>query len=348
VEDIVTEQELPRRRDVLKLAAAGAGVLSLSLVDRYASAAEPIKVNIVNTSPNSAFTIQALLKHKHWLEDFGLQPTTLNVSDGSKLMGALFSGSSDICLLSGFSQVLAADAKGGKVKMLAGAQLLPSYAVFSKKPEIKTIKDLEGKTVATGSVGALLYQLMAAILQKKGVDIKKVKFVNAGSSANVFRAVAAGTVDAGPSLYDVYEQQAKYGVHSLEDGNLWTELPEYTYQGSYAAEQAIAQKRDALVRVLAAYCKAYRYIQSPGSREDYVAARKAALHGNPKTAEAEASSEWRFNQKFKPYATDLVLSKERIDYMQKLNISLGSQKDMLPYDQVADMSLAKDALKLLG
>jgi ABC-type nitrate/sulfonate/bicarbonate transport system substrate-binding protein len=263
-------------------------------------------------------------------------------------MGALFSGSSDICLLSGFSQVLAADAKGGKLKMLAGAQLLPSYAVFSKRPEIKTIKDLEGKTVATGSVGALLYQLMAAILQKKGVDISKVKFVNAGSSANVFRAVAAGTVDAGPSLYDVYEQQAKYGVHALEDGNLWTELPEYTYQGSYATETAIAKKRDALVRVLAAYCKAYRYIQSPNSLDDYVAARRAALHGDPKLAEAEASSEWRFNQKFKPYATELVLSKERVDYMQKLNISLGAQKDMLPYEQVADMSLAHDALKLLG
>jgi ABC-type nitrate/sulfonate/bicarbonate transport system substrate-binding protein len=345
----LADRDLPRRRDVLKLAGVGAAsVLSLSLLDRYASAAEPIKVNIVNTSPNSAFTIQELLKRKHWLEDFGLQPTTLNVADGSKLMGALFSGSSDICLLSGFSQVLAADAKGGKIKMLGGAQLLPSYAVFSKKPEIKTIKDLEGKTVATGSVGALLYQLMAAILQKKGVDISKVKFVNAGSSANVFRAVAAGTVDAGPSLYDVYEQQAKYGVHSLKDGNLWTELPEYTYQGSYASEAAIAKKRDALVRVLAAYCKAYRYIQTPASLDDYVAARQAALHGDPKVAAAEAASESRFNQKFKPYATDLVLSKERIDYMQKLNVSFGVQKALLPYEQVADMSLAHDALKLLG
>jgi ABC-type nitrate/sulfonate/bicarbonate transport system substrate-binding protein len=345
----LTDQVQPRRRDILKIAGLGAAsAFSLSLLDREARAATPLRVSIVNTSPNSAFTIQKLIEQKHWLEDFGLEPSTLNVADGSKLMGALFSGSSDICLLSGFTQVLAADAKGGTIKMLAGAQLLPSYAVFSKKPEIKTIKDLEGKTVATGSVGALLYQLMAAILQKRGVDISKVKFVNVGSSANVFRAVAAGTVDAGPSLYDVYEQQAKYGVHSLEDGNLWTELPEYTYQGSYASEDAIAKKRDALVRVLAAYCKAYRYIQSPGSLDDYVAARKASLHGDPKTAAAEASSEWRFNQKYKPYAVDLVLSKERIDYMQKLNVSFGIQKTMLPYDKVADMSLARDALKLLG
>lgn len=337
------------RRNALQFGGLSAmSVLSMSLHDVHAKAAGPLEVNIVNTSPNSAFTIQELLKEKHWLEDFGLKPRTLNVADGSKLMGALLSGSSDICLLSGFGQVLAAIEKGGALKMIAGAQLLDSHALMSKKPEIKQVKDLEGRTVGTGSIGALLYQLVAALLEKKGVDIKKVTFVNVGSSADVFRAVAAGTVDAGPCLYDVFEQQARFGVHGLTDGDLWSELPEYTYQGSYASDRAIANKRDALVRVLAAYCKAYRYIQQPDSLADYIKARQIALHGDPKIAAAEASSEWRFNEKYKPYATDLVLSQERIDYMQKLNVRFGVQTRVVPYSTVADMSLAKDALKLLA
>jgi len=336
------------RRDVLRLTGLGAaGVLTVSIRDALGKTAAPLKVSIVNTSPNSAFTIQELIKQKGWFEHYGLEATTQNVADGSKLMGALLSGESDICLLSGFGQVPSAIEKGAALKVVGGACLLTDMAVFAKKPEIKTVKDLEGKTVGTGSIGALLYQLMAALLQKKGVDIKKVTFVNVGSSADVFRAVVAGTIDAGPSLYDVYEQQARYGVHSLSDGDFWSQLPEYTYQGSYASDRAIAQKRDALVRVLAAYCTAYRYIQQPDSLADYVKAREAALHGDPKLAKAEASSEWRFNQKFKPYATDLVLSKKRIDYMQKLNIGFGVQKKMLPYDTVADMSLARDAVKLL-
>lgn len=337
------------RRTALQLAGLGAAsVLSVSVRDIRATAAEPVGINIVNTSPNSAFTIQELIKEKHWLEDFDLQPTTLNVGDGSKLMGALLSGSSDICLLSGFGQVLPAIEKGGSLKLVAGAQLLDSHALLSKKPEIKQVKDLEGQTVGTGSIGALLYQLTAALLLKKGVDITKVTFVNVGSSANVFRAVAAGTVDAGPCLYDVYEEQERYGVHSLSDGDLWTELPEYTYQGSYASDRAIAQKRDSLVRVLAAYCKCYRYIQQPTTLADYIRARQIALQGDPKTAAAEASADWRFNQKHKPYATDLLLSQERVDYMQKLNIRFGVQKSLLPYAAVADMSLAKDAMKLIS
>lgn len=345
----MNSSKLIRRRTVLQIGAAGvASVLSVTLRDMRATAAGLLNVNIVNTSPNSAFTIQELIKERHWLEDFGLQPQTLNVSDGSKLMGALLSGSSDICLLSGFGQVLPAIEKGGALKLVGGAQLLDSHALLSKKPDVKQAKDLEGRTVGTGSIGALLYQLTAALLIKKGVDIKKVTFVNVGSSANVFRAVAAGTVDAGPCLYDVYEQQANYGVHSLRDGNLWTELPEYTYQGSYASDHAIANKRDALVRVLAAYGRCYRYIQGPDSLKDYVAARQAALHGDADAAAAEASSEWRFNQKYKPYAADLLLSQERVDYMQKLNIQFGIQKSLLPYSAVADMSLAKDAAKLIS
>jgi len=340
---------LYRRREALQLGGLGAaGLLTVTFRDAWGKTKQGVKVNIVNTSPNSAFTIQELIKQKHWLEDYGLEPMTQNVSDGSKLMGALLSGESDICLLSGFGQVPVAIEKGAAVKVVAGAALLTDMAIFAKKPEIKTVKDLEGRTIGTGSVGALLYQLMAAILQKKGVDIKKVTFVNVGSSADVFRAVVAGTVDAGPSLYDVYEQQARYGVHSLSDGDLWSELPEYTYQGSYASDRAIAQKRDALVRVLAAYCKAYRYIEGPNSLADYVKAREAALHGKPKLAKEEASSEWRFNQKFKPYATNLVLSPKRIEYMQRLNVGFGIQKHVLPYDKVTDMSLARDAVKLLG
>lgn len=345
----MSSQPFLHRRGALRLGGLGAAnLLSLTLRDAQAKTARAVRVSIINTGSNSTYTLQELLKRKHWLEDFGLEPTTQNVSDGSKLIGALLSGNSDICLLSGFGQVLAAIEKGGALKVVGGAGLLPFQAVFAKKPEIKALKDLEGRTVGTGSVGALLYQLMVALMEKKGVDIKKVTFVNIGSSADVFRAVAAGAVDAGPALYDVYNEQTHYGVHSLADGNFWTELPEYTYQGAYASDRAIAHKRDALVRVLAAYCKLYRYVSGPESLADYTQARQAALSGDPHLAAEEAASEWRFIQKYKPYATNLVLSPERIDYMQKLNMRFGVQQQALPYDKVTDMSLARDAVKLLG
>ena len=302
-------------------------------------------VNIVNTASNNTYTLQELLKQLGYLEQFGLKAQTVNVADGSKLIGALLSGNSDICLLAGFGQVLPAIEKGGKLKIIAAAGLLVPHAIYSAKPNIKTLKDLEGKTIATGSPGALLHQFVVALLHKKGIDIKKIKFVNVGSSADVFRAVVAGTVDAGPALSDVYDQQAKYGVHSLSDGNLWDELPEFTYQGSFTSDRAIAEKRDTLVRVLAAYCKLYRFVQSPASKDAFVRARMAALNNSDTR---EGLSDWEFIQAHKLYALDLALSEERVRYMQNLNVELGVQSAVLPFSQVADMSLAADATKLLA
>ncbi|MGH7033990.1 MAG: ABC transporter substrate-binding protein [Stellaceae bacterium] len=337
-----------RRRDVLRLGgvaglAASAGLARFSLAARAAT--PPLPVNIVNTASNSTMALQVLLKQQGFFDEVGLTPTTLNVADGSKLMGALISGSSDICLLSGFSQVFPAVEHGGKLKILAGAGLLLQDAIYSAKPDIHRLKDLEGRTVGTGSPGALLHQFTVALLRKKGVDVTKVQFVNIGSSASVFKAVVAGTVDAGPSLIDVYPEQKKYGVHSLIDGDLWKELPEYTYQASFAADRAISEKREALIRTLEAYGKLYRFISGPNSREAFLKARAAALkHSDPVAAEFE----WQFAQKYHPYDTDLTLSEERINYMQKLNVESGVQKKILPFNEVADMSLAKEAVKRLG
>jgi NitT/TauT family transport system substrate-binding protein len=339
-----------RRRDVLRLGgmaglagvAASTGLTTFNRAARAATA--PLPVNIVNTASNSTMALQVLLTQQGFFEEFGVAPTTLNVADGSKLMGALFSGSSDICMLSGFSQVFPAIARGGKVKILAGAGLLLQDAIYSAKPDIHRVKDLEGKTIGTGSPGALLHQFTVALLRKKGVDVSKVRFVNIGSSAAVFKAVVAGTVDAGPSLIDVYPDQKKYGVHSLIDGDLWKELPEYTYQASYASDRAIAEKREALVRVLAAYGKLYRFISGPHSREAFLKARASVFKHSDSV---EAEFEWTFAQKYHPYDTDLTLSEERIDYMQNLNVEFGVQKKILPFNEVADMSLAKDAVKLL-
>ena len=230
-------------------------------------------VTIVNTAGTFAATVQQLMKDKRYLEEQGLRPTFLNVGDGSKILGALLSGQADICIASGFSQVLPAIERGGRLKVLAGSEVLLLHLVYSWRPDIKTLKDLEGRTVGTGSPGALLHSILVALLRKNNVDPGKVRFVNVGSSADVFRAIVAKVVDAGPAELDYEEQEAKYNVHGLSDGKFWDGLPEYTNQASYASERSIRERRDVIVRTLAAYARLYRFISSPQSRDAYLAAR---------------------------------------------------------------------------
>ena len=68
----------------------------------------------------------------------------------------------------------------------------------------------------------------------------------------------------------------------------------------------------------------------------------------PGAGEREGPAQWHFIQNYKPFAVDLVLGPERLDYMQKLNVRLGTQKQVLPYDRVADDSLARGAMSLLS
>jgi hypothetical protein len=60
----------------------------------------------------------------------------------------------------------------------------------------------------------------------------------------------------------------------------------------------------------------------------------------------QAKLQRTFAQQAGAYATGLVLSKERLRYLQELNVETGVQKAVLPFECVADMSLAQDAIKL--
>ena len=233
----------------------------------------------------------------------GLTPTITNVADGSKITGGLIGGDVDLSTMAGFGQVLPAIERGAKLKILAGACLLPTLALYSAKPDVKTLKDLEGRTVGTGALGALLHQLVVALLQKNGVDTAKVTFVNVGASGDVFRAASVGTVDAGTGEAALADEVGRFHLHMIAGGDLTTGLPEYTYQGAFTTDKAIATKRDLIVRTLAAYAKLYRFISKPGAKEAFLKAHAVVLKSA--TAE-EAESQWTYLAKYKPYATDLV------------------------------------------
>jgi ABC-type nitrate/sulfonate/bicarbonate transport system substrate-binding protein len=312
---------------------------------RGASAAAPVPVSIANASGNVNLTMQELMKQQGFLEEMGLAPTITNVADGSKITSALIGGDVDLATMAGFGQVFPAIERGAKLKILAGAGLLPVLALYSSKPAVKTLKDLEGRTVGTGALGALLHQLVVALLQKNGVDTAKVTFVNVGASGDVFRATTVGTVDAGTGEAAIADQVDRFKLHMLAGGDLTTGLPEYTYQGAYTTDKAIATKRDMVVRTLAAYAKLYRFVTKPEAKAAFLKARAVVLKTS--TPE-EAESQWDYLQRHKPFAVDLVLSEDRLAYMQRLNVQLGVQKSVLPYAQVCDPSLAREAIALIS
>ena len=206
-------------------------------------------VKIINSAgtPELAFE-----RFERYLDEMGVNATTINVADGAKIIAGVVSNNADMCMKSGFGQVPPAVEGGAAMKVIAGAIMLTPQGVLTNHDNIRTIADLKGKKVGVGPLGALEHQLMVAVLLKHGVDPKDVTFANVGNTTSIFRAVVAGVIDAGPVNVDVYERlPANHRIIS----SFWIDLKEFPNQGSYASDLAITTKREAIVRTLAAYRK---------------------------------------------------------------------------------------------
>ena len=303
------------------------------------------KVVHMATTAGLNLTMSELLRQQGFLESFDLTPNVLTMADGTKILSGIYSGSIDLAPMSGFGPLFPAVEHGADIKIINASTLVPLLALFSGRPAIRALKDLEGKIVGVGALGALDHQLTVTLLRKYSVDISTVRFVNIGSNTDVFRSVMAGTVDAGTGPAAFFDVARDYKVHGLENGNMSIELKEFTYQAGWTSNRVIQAKRDVLVRVLAAYAKLFRFVQQPSAQAAFVQARKTVL---PNAPAREHLLEWQFLQHTKPFSTDLMMSPERVSYMQQIGIAFNVQKVQLPYDRVADMSLARDALKLVG
>lgn len=299
----------------------------------------------IATAAGVNLTMWELLREQKFLESFGVRYDQVAMADGSKILGGIYSGSVDISPMSGFSQVFPAIERGADIKIINASTLIPMLALYSGKDNVHSLQDLSGKVVGIGSLGALDHQLTVTLLRKHSVDVASVRFVNIGSNTDIFKAVIAGTVDGGVGPASYFDDAATYNVHAIQNGNMSTELPQFTYQAGWTSNRIIEAKRDVLVGVLAAYAKLFRFVEQPAGKDAFIKARKTLY---PNAAEREHLIEWNFLQATKPFATDLILSPERVQYMQQTNLDFKVQKTMLPFERVADMSLARDALKLLG
>jgi ABC-type nitrate/sulfonate/bicarbonate transport system substrate-binding protein len=284
------------------------------------------------------------MRSQRFLEAVGVQATRTFVTNGAEAVDLLLSGRGDVAMQIGFGPALKAIARGAPLRIVAASNLLTVHAIYSKQPEIRRLSDLAGRTVGTGAFGALTHQLIYAALTKHGVDPKNVRFVPMGNSASIFQALLRDEIDAGFGETEVFDHQVEYGVHALEDAVLWRELPEFPNQASFATLEAVRDRREALVHTLAGHALLYRYLQAPQSWPAFATARAAAL---PDSDPSESPIQWKFYQDYKPFAQDLQLPSNKLDYLQQLNVRMGLQSHVLPYDSVADMSLAHEALRLL-
>ena len=331
-----------RRRFLRNSALLGLGFAVGGITAPYiARASTQIRI-AVNPGLENA-TLIALLNQKGYLRQFGVDALIVEASGATGPFDAIAAGAADVCMISGYNGLLSRIEQGAPVKIVGAGMKKTALTVFARPDGINRLADLKGKTVAVGPYMGLLHVLMLQLLKEKGIDASQVNFVDKGSNDLCYRAVANGEVDACCS--SISHLNDKDGLVVVPGGNLWQELPKYTFQTAYASDTALADVHEGLVGVMAAYGALYDYLMSPASHDAFFEARRRA---EKKFDEASAQAAWDFIQTQRPYSRDLSLSEDDIGYQQDIYIGLGGLKRKLPFSAVADMSAARAAAKLIG
>lgn len=173
-------------------------ITMIALSVSFLRAAGPAEVHI--SYVKSPFNLPLIIAVKRGLiqQAFAKAGTTVKfyeIDSGAKQTEAMAAGSLDIASVINTTSVILAAAGRNDVRIVSGfSRPTGLFAIVARDPAIVTPGDLKGKKVA-GPKGTVLHQLLAASLDKSGLSMRDVAFLQMDIPA-ARTALLSGQVDA--------------------------------------------------------------------------------------------------------------------------------------------------------
>ena len=197
-------------------AVLAAGVLATSMVGCGSTAKEAELTDLTITHVTSPLNVPSIIQKTNniFADEFKAngKDVTINYADitsGADQTQALASGDVDVLYAVGGTSVISAAANGADIKILNMYSRSPeAFCMYSHDANIKSAQDLKGKTIV-GPAGTNLHQLLIAYLEKAGMTIEDVNFVNMAipdAKAALDGKSADVALLAGPTAYKAGQQ----------------------------------------------------------------------------------------------------------------------------------------------
>jgi NitT/TauT family transport system substrate-binding protein len=239
---------------------------------------------------------------------------------------------------------IAAVGRGGTLRLLGGQLVRTPYAMYATSA-VRGVEDLKGKHVGIAAVGSAPHVATVGWLKVYGMAAEDVQFVSLGPTPEVFRAVVAGKVDAGVAGIDFLPLGRRQGLTVLSD-KIVDELPNFIVLAFYTRAQTLgdATKREAISRFFTAMANTTRAIYEPANKQ-------AWIDVGVKLQERQADDLaffWDWMREKRLWAANLELGRDQLQSVQELNVLVGSQDRVLPYDDVVNLELQRSVVEKLG
>jgi NitT/TauT family transport system substrate-binding protein len=230
------------------------GIFLAILFAIHSSAQAIERIRIAVSNPNMPNLTVAAAQKKGFFKNEGIEAEIIRMNPNVSIT-ALASGDIDYSQL--FAAVVGGAIAGLPVKVVAG--FLENWPLtLIARPELKSVKELRGKTLGVSSYGATPEVAARLIFRHFGIDPEKeIKVLALGSDAARITALKAKVVDVIVISPPADSQMEKLGYNVLARAHEFFNLP---YLGLGANTKTIKERADEVRRVIRATIKANRYI----------------------------------------------------------------------------------------
>jgi NitT/TauT family transport system substrate-binding protein len=267
----------------------------------------------------------------------GLKVELLQIKAGATLMKALIAGEIDSADM-GAPESIIAGVRGTGVKIV-GCTWPGVPQVVLAKADIKTPADLKGKIIAISSPGSLPDLLARGILDAEKIPYSDVKFASLGADLDRYKSLVAGIVDAAV-VSNEFEAIMPPNIKVLMKGS--AAVPKFVRLCVVTSSKVLAERRDDLVRFVAAEMDAYKY--AAAHRDETVKLARELTHAKPDDMRAAFITDQAIRDK--QIDPTLAIPADRIDWMQDLFVQAGLIPKAVPTASIIDTSVHDDAARL--
>ncbi len=269
----------------------------------------------------------------------GLKIEILQIKAGATLMKALISGEIDSVDM-GAAESIVAGVRGTGVKIV-GCTWPGVPQVVLAKAEINSLADLKGKNVAISSPGSLPDLLFRGMLDAANVLFADVNLATQGADLDRYKSLVAGIVDAAV-VSNEFEPIMPPNIKVLAKGG--TAVPKFLRLCLATNSKVLAERRDDLVKFVAAEMDAYKY--AAAHRDATIKLAHELTQAKPDDKRAEFITDQAIRDK--QIDPTLAIPADRIQWMQELFVKAGVIPKTVPVATLIDVSVQADAAKLSG
>jgi NitT/TauT family transport system substrate-binding protein len=339
----------------LIVAALFASMLTLTTTKPAGAEEKLQQVTIAFAGKGMSFIMQYVAMGAGYYKDEGLQPDIVDVSSGTRQAAAVMGGSADFTQL-GLPHTLRAVARGGDLVAIAtGFDKYPIALVISKTsaqklgitdamPPGEKIKRLHGLTIGITSPGSSTDEFMRTIMMVRGMDPDKdVRLQPIGIGAPMVAAMQQGSTDGFAFMSPFTDIAVSRGIGVVVADPMQNNLPEYQdvpYQVITTSRKTVEARRPILMASVRAMTRAMHLCQQhPDQAKKYVQAYFKEV--------PEADFNLAFDNYVRAVPTTPIVTPAQVANTLKM-LNLSEKTPINPtYEQVTDMSMAREAAKAL-